>query len=117
MAESLKPLSAVTYNDGLEAAARWHEWQSERMGEYREFANKRHQAFAKAIRALRQPVSDTPDPRDEVIRELRDALKQCLTQIDDMAWVTSEIAWADLRPFNDVLKSARAALSKGEGAK
>jgi len=65
----------------------------------------------------RQPASDTPDPRDEVIRELRDALDRLLACPAIADENHSDPAWGDNETADAILfaRRARAALSKGEG--
>lgn len=60
----------------------------------------------------RQPASDTPDPRDEVIRRLSDLVRGLLENDPD-----DIIADGGVTVLDEWRKQARAALSKVEGAK
>lgn len=66
-----------TYNEGLEAAAKWHDDKARGLrsgtGYGGEIDARNHGCYARTIRALKREESpETSDPRDEIIRELRD---------------------------------------------
>jgi len=63
-------------------------------------------------RRASQPASDTPDPRDEVIRRLSDLVRGLLENDPD-----DIIADGGVTVLDEWRKQACAALSKGEGAK
>lgn len=69
-------MSTTSYNQAIEDAAKWHDDTATLAAENDDIRDAEiHRICARAIRALRQPASDTPDPRDEVIRELADDLE------------------------------------------
>lgn len=89
-------------SDGLEAAARWHEDQAAKLSEHRQFGRSRHLACAKEIRALRTPEAEAPEPRDDLITSLAEALA-----------VADRVMCSDLKPIRNgiahkVIKEAAA---------